>query len=224
MLPRAATVEKCVARQRGLDPAPASIPGEHQAPCTCTPQAASAITASVLSELAEKESQFLRCASTLQRYHNAAQEFTNVLEGWPATWETCSPADVLVYVQRHLLPNRQPRKGSMLAASTVEGLLSSLSRAFEQRGHGADWDHPAGGRGNPLRSNLILQFKETYASECQTKGIIATSALPVSPGQLSNILASDRLIAQAHSSCHPDSLLVHTRDAAAIGFLWGCCH
>ncbi len=65
---------------------------------------------------------------------------------------TCTPADLLVYMESHWLPNHA---GTMLPDGSViaspSGCLSHLSTGFLLIGRDGDWD-PSNGTGNPVVS------------------------------------------------------------------------
>ena len=95
--------------------------------------------------------------ATVSRRAKHMQELDSWLEHLPAAMDlaTCTPADLLVYMQSHWLPNHAGAvlpDGSMIASpSGVSGCLSHLSTGFLLTGRVGDWD-PSNGTGNPVVS------------------------------------------------------------------------
>ena len=204
-------------QQRGLLPAaPASAP-------PLAPAAGDMILQQVLRAHAAHEAQYLRTERTWQGYQTAAAAFSAFLQRWVApgnTWQTCTPLDVLVYIYCELLQKHRGRDGGLASPSHVEGLLSALSRVFEMRGRDQLWSHQLGS-GNPLRSDLISNFKQCYARQHQTAGGCETSAVPLTWERYTALM--DQFDLELQQMRHERRELkegIATRDAAITACMW----
>ncbi len=113
------------------------------------------------------------------------------LDSWlgllPAAMEknlaTCTPADLLVYIESHWLPNHAGNllpDGSMIASfSGVSGCLSHLSTGFMLIGRVGDWDHSTS-TGNPVVSTDLTQYRKGYKMQAWRSGYLEGSAVPIS--------------------------------------------
>jgi hypothetical protein len=73
-------------------------------------------------------------ARTQRGLANFNQEFATFLatstKPGGDTWQTCTDVDVLVFLQRHYLPNHAGQKGGSVAPSTLQKAVALLSRLF----------------------------------------------------------------------------------------------
>ena len=101
-------------------------------------------------------------AATVQRHTKAMQELDSWLQQLPASWSknlmTCTPADIVVYMESHWLSQHAgstlPNGAVIASPSGVSQCLSNCSTGFRQIGRSGDWD-PLTHSGNPVDSTLI---------------------------------------------------------------------
>jgi hypothetical protein len=156
------------------------------APPRYTPAQSAAESRAVLEALASEQRRLLFCQRTQAKLDATAAEFSEYLEraappGF-CTWETCTDVQVVVFLHAHYLPRHVGHSRSLVAPSTLNGTVSSLSRAFIARNRTGPWEvQPRGGiRGNPTDSQLVKDFKVTYARGAQLDGFYECSAVPLS--------------------------------------------
>ena len=200
--------------QRGLAPAPPSC-----APAFSAEQR-QLITQLVLSAHAQQESKHLRSDRTWRDYLQQAAAFDSFLARWGSSWDSCDPTAVLIYIHFDLLPKHPGRGGGAPSASAVNGLISALSRVFHLRGRDQAWSNQ-NCSGNPVRSDLISNFKECYARQRQQAGTCERSAVPMRQERhnlMMQHLASE--VAAAEQSGQVQLAGRHKRDAALLACLW----
>jgi hypothetical protein len=205
--------------QRGLLPPPPAAP----LPAPLAADAAANLMQSVLAHHAAEEAAHLRCSKTWKGYQNAAREFQAFLDRWPApynTWDTCTPAEVLVYIHCQLLPAHRGRDGGKASQSHIDGLLSHLSRVFALRGRSQPWSHQTA-TGNPVNSDLVRNFKQCYAHGLQKAGKCETSAVPLTWERYTAIMdAFDAKLHAAIQQVAVRAIATIKRDAAIVSCLW----
>jgi hypothetical protein len=119
------------------------------------------------------------------------------------TLQSCSPADILAYVQDHWLPNHLSRQGGNAAPTSLSHMLSHLSSHFESIGRSGEWreasDTAEHGKGNPVLSHDVRQLKLGYGNIAQDAGFSQTSAPPM---RMKKFRALQSHIDQRIHNCH----------------------
>jgi len=130
-------------------------------------------------------------ASTIQRRSKAMQELDTWLQQLPAAWGktlmTCTPADLVVYLESHWLSQHAgttlPNGCTIASPSGVNQCLSSCSTGFELLGRVGDWN-PLDSSGNPVDSSLVAQYRKGYRLEAWRSGYLEGSAVPMQAEKL----------------------------------------
>lgn len=204
-------------QRRGLVPATGPTRG------TLTAAQRATVLQHTLSAQAECEAEHLRAARTWQGYQRAAKDFAEFLQFWAdpdATWESCTPAVVLVYINNVLLVKHRGRDGGLMSPSYLETLLSHLKRVFELLGRDQPWSHQTRS-GNPVHSDLISNKKQTYATEYQKRGGCETSAVPLQHSRLTDMLDQfDEQLRLARRDHDVRKQGFALRDGAMLACLW----
>ena len=125
-------------------------------------------------------------AGTVQWRNRAMQGFGQWLQQLPSEWNktllTCTPADVVVYLESHWLAQHAgttlPDGGMIASPKGVSQCLSSCSTGFKLLGRVGEWN-PLSNSGNPVESTLINQYRKGYRLEAWRSGYLEGSAVPM---------------------------------------------
>ena len=164
-------------------------------------------------------------AATLQRRDKAMQELDQWLQQLPALWNktllTCTPGDLVVYMEYHWLAQHAGTTladGSTIASpSGVSQCFSNLSTGFKQIGRNGEWN-PISSTGNPVESTLIANYCKGYKLEAWRAGYLEGSAVPM---QLEKVTQLVDYLDQALADAQPGipQLLIQ-RDIVLITLMW----
>jgi hypothetical protein len=174
-------------------------------------------------------------ARTRRGLANLGQEFATFLatSARPGrdTWQTCTDMDVLVFLQRHYLPNHEGQHGGAVAPSTLQKAVSLLSRLFAQEKRSGPWTVVRGTTtmlGNPTDSLDVKDFVQMHSEVSQSAGYLESSAVPL-PAQhyeelMEGLSEYHNAVASwiAGNSPVAEAVLL-ARDAAAFACLWHSC-
>ena len=100
-----------------------------------------------------------------QRRMQLAQELSLFLQQlpWQSDLQTCTPEELLVYLQLEYLPkhagSRLPNGAVIAAPSTIATIISHLRMIFKTVGHGDIWQAEEA-HGNPACSHQIKQWQQ----------------------------------------------------------------
>ena len=130
-------------------------------------------------------------AETVTRRTKTMQELDQWLQQLPAEWNkglmTCTPADLVVYLETHWLGEHagtQLSNGTMIASPKgVSQCLSHCSTGFKLLGRVGQWD-PLHASGNPVESSLVTQYRKGYKLEAWRSGYLEGSAVPMTAGKI----------------------------------------
>jgi len=165
---------------------------------------------------------------TVRRRQKGMQELDAWLQRMPLSWDrnlqTCSPADILAFMEEHWLKQHHGSTlsdGSSIASpSGVNQCLSNLSTGFVQLGRVGPWTNlmPSG---NPIQSADIAQYRKGYKLQAWRQGYLEGSAVPMTESKTFALV--DYLDSMA-SAC-PSAMwrLTFERDIVMILLLWETC-
>ena len=164
-------------------------------------------------------------AATVARRAENMQELDSWLGLLPAAMEknlaTCTPADLLVYMESHWLPNHAGTllpDGSMIASpSGVSGCVSNLSTGFMLIGRVGDWYHSTS-TGNPVVSTDLTQYRKGYKMQAWRSGYLEGSAVPLSSKKVFQLV--DHLEHSMQSCPAGQQQLLIERDIMLILLMW----
>lgn len=135
---------------------------------------------------------------------------------------TCTPADLLVYMESHWLPNHAGTMvpdGSMIAfPSGVSGCLSHLSTGFLLIGRVGDWDPSTTTVGNPVVSTDLAQYRKGYRMQAWRSGYLEGSAVPINSSKVFQLV--DYLDHGMQSSTAGLAQLLVERDIMLLLLMW----
>jgi hypothetical protein len=142
--------------------------------------------------------------------------------GFHVSMLNVEPSDLLVYMESYWI---RQHVGSLLPGVTqpvaspsgVNSVLSHLSTLFEFLGRHGHYDEVAK-TGNPVKSFLILRFKQGYGSTLQHDGYQEKSAVPLTADKVPLLIA--HIDALAASSAGGMELLTLSRDAVLLLYSW----
>lgn len=125
--------------------------------------------------------------ATIQKREQISQEFSAFLQSLPASWGrtiySCSPLDVLAFVELSWVHQHQGSwllSGARVASpSGYSGMLSHLSTMFRLMGPCGPWN-PSTNEGNPIESESISSHRAAYHAGMLKRGYQEGSAIPIS--------------------------------------------
>ena len=147
----------------------------------------------MLAVQAASEAEHLRCSRTWSDYQRMYQYFDGFLAAWGdvarASWATCTPEVVLVFLRTRVLAEVTARDGGPACPGTIESLASALSMVLQYHGRQVAWDETAG-TGNPVQSLLVRNFLGAYRRERLAAGQQPHSAVPLSEAKFGDLIAA----------------------------------
>lgn len=165
---------------------------------------------------------------TNQRREQAMLELSAHLATLPASWgrtlATCTPPDLLVYLEQHWVPTHggtvlgdQPHL--VAAPNSVNTILSHLSTGFQLLGRRGPYDASNSQSTNPVDSSEVRLWQKGYGKDLFKQGYEVGSAVPMSESKLHQLL--HHLDSQASQpQLQPIKRLLLLRDALCILYSW----
>ncbi|KAL0021659.1 hypothetical protein WJX77_007737 [Trebouxia sp. C0004] len=165
---------------------------------------------------------------TVRRRQKGMQELDAWLQRMPSSWnrslQTCSPADILAFMEEHWLKQHHGSTmsdGSSIASpSGVNQCLSNLSTGFTQLGRVGPWSQitPSG---NPIQSADIAQCRKGYKLQSWRQGYLEGSAVPMTESKTFALV--DYLDSLLDTCTSAMRRLTIERDIVMILLLWETC-
>ena len=165
---------------------------------------------------------------TVRRREKNMQELSAWLSVLPSSWDktlmTCTPADVLAFMQSHWLLQHQgsylPDGSSFASPSGVNQCFSSLSTGFTMLGRVGSWDLQQQ-RGNPVLSPSVAQYRRGYKLEAWRSGYLEGSAIPMTEAKMCQLVSY--IDGCTASNTKAIDRLCLERDALMILLMWESC-
>ena len=163
--------------------------------------------------------------STILRQDKTLQELSQWLSrlppGWGKTLVTCTPADLIAFVESHWLAahaGTTVADGSIISSpSGVNQCLSRLSTGFNLIGRVNSWT-PEAPSGNPVQSSLVASWRKGYKLQAWRLGYLEGSAVPISEGKLHQLVDYlDQLLSRQPPTM---TRLLLERDALSALLMW----
>ena len=134
---------------------------------------------------------------------------------------TCTPADILVYMESHWLPlhgGTMLPEGTLIASpSGVNACLSNFSTGFTLIGRVGDWNSLTS-QGNPILSTDICQYRKGYKMQAWRLGYLEGLAVPMSSDEVCSLV--DHLDSCTSNSATPQQQLLLERDILLVLLMW----
>ena len=128
-----------------------------------------------------------------QRRSQLAQELSVFLQQlpWQSDLQTCTPEELLVYLQLEYLPkhagSRLPDGAVIAAPSTIATIISHLRMIFKTVGRGDIWEAEEA-HGNPACSHQIKQWQQGGGKQSSKAGWRSTGAVPMTETKMIQLL------------------------------------
>ena len=149
-------------------------------------------------------------------------QFLSRLPGTPPpSLHTCSPLDVVVFLQGHYCllhaGSITPGQLHVMAPGSLKNAVSALSQGFQELARCGPWN-PATNHGNPVDSFPVSQWRRGYCNLASQAGYVSRGALELTENKVGAMLL--RLQDLISTTSHALTASLHARDGFAISLLW----